>query len=128
MQFWIGISVLAVIVLWAIFGPMIWPISALDRDYSALNQAPSLAHPFGTDTLGYDLLARVTKGLQISLVVGFVAGPLATLIAAIVGAFAGYVGGWPDKVIAWVIDLLLVLPSFLILILLSRTSRRTAGS
>lgn len=117
-QFWIGGVVLTAIVLWAIFGPMLWPISHTERDYFALNQAPSLAHPFGTDTLGYDIFARVMAGLRISLIVGFVAGLLATAIAAIVGSIAGYLGGWADKVIAWFIDLLLVLPSFFILVLL----------
>ena len=117
-QFWIGAITLAAIVLWAVVGPFLWPISATTRDYFALNQAPSLAHPFGTDTLGYDLFARVMAGLQISLIIGFVAGPLATLIAGLVGSIAGYLGGVPDKVIAWFIDLLLVLPSFFILVLL----------
>jgi peptide/nickel transport system permease protein len=117
-QFWFGGAVLVAIILWAILGPLLWPISATTRDYFALNQPPSMAHPFGTDTLGYDVYARTMAGLQISLIVGFVAGPLATLIAGFVGALAGYLGGVSDKVIAWFIDLLLVLPSFFILVLL----------
>lgn len=117
-QFWIGGTIVGLIVLWAIFGPMLWPIGHTVRDYYALNQPPSLAHPFGTDTLGYDIFARVMAGLRISLVVGFVAGISATLLAAIIGSVAGYLGGWADKVIAWFIDLLLVLPSFFILVLL----------
>lgn len=125
-QFWIGGSVVLALVLWAIFGPMIWPISHTTRDYFALNQAPSLAHPFGTDTLGYDVFAQTMFGLRISLVVGFVAGPLATLIAGFVGAIAGYLGGWPDKVIAWFIDLLLVLPAFFILALLWPFTRQAS--
>ncbi len=116
--FWIGAVVLGAIVLWAVIGPLLWPIAYDTRDYSALNQAPSLAHPFGTDTLGYDIFARVMQGLRISLIVGFVAGPLATMIAAVVGSIAGYVGGATDKVMAWIIDLLLVLPAFFILVLL----------
>lgn len=117
-QFWIGGGVLVTIVLWAVVGPLLWPIGATTRDYFALNEAPSLGHPFGTDTLGYDMFARVMAGLQLSLIIGFVAGPLATLIAALVGAIAGYLGGVGDKIIAWFIDLLLVLPSFFILVLL----------
>ncbi len=117
-QFWIGATVLVAIVLWAVIGPLVWPISHTTRDYFSLNQGPSPAHPFGTDTLGYDLFAQTMAGLRISLIVGFVAGPLATLIAGFVGAIAGYVGGWSDKVIAWFIDLLLVLPAFFILVLL----------
>jgi peptide/nickel transport system permease protein len=116
--FWIGGSIVAVIVLWAVLGPLIWPIPFDLRDYSALNQSPSLAHPFGTDTLGYDIFSRVMAGLQISLIIGFVAGPLATLIAAIVGSIAGYVGGAVEGVLSWIIDLMLVLPSFFVLVLL----------
>lgn len=116
--FWLGGSILALVVLWAIFGPLIWPIAYDARDYAALNQSPSFAHPFGTDTLGYDIFARVMSGLQISLIIGFVAGPLATLIAAIVGSIAGYVGGITESIISWFIDLMLVLPAFFILVLL----------
>src|SRR5690606_31795726 len=57
-------------------------------------------------------------GLRISLIVGFVAGLLATFIAGLVGSIAGYLGGWAEKTIVWFIDLLLVLPSFFILVLL----------
>lgn len=117
-QFWFGGGVIALIVLWALIGPLFWPISHTTRDYLALNQPPSLAHPFGTDTLGYDIYAQVMSGLRISLIVGFVAGPLATVLAGLIGAIAGYVGGWVEKVIGWFIDLLLVLPSFFILVLL----------
>ena len=116
--FWIGGSIVAAIVLWAVLGAAIWPIPYDLRDYSALNQSPSLAHPFGTDTLGYDIFARVMAGLQISLIIGFVAGPLATLISAIVGSIAGYVGGVTEAVLSWIIDLMLVLPSFFVLVLL----------
>jgi len=116
--FWMGGGIVVAIVLWAVVGPLIWPIEFDLRDYGALNESPSLGHPFGTDTLGYDIFARVMAGLQISLIVGFVAGPLATLISAIVGSIAGYVGGVTEGVIGWVIDLLLVLPSFFILVLL----------
>ncbi len=117
-QFWVGGGVVVAIVLWALIGPLLWPIDHVTRDYLALNQAPSAAHPFGTDTLGYDVYARVMAGLRISLIVGFVAGPVATLIAGFLGAIAGYLGGWSDKVIAWFIDLLLVLPAFFIMVLL----------
>lgn len=117
-QFWVGGGVILAIVLWALLGPLLWPIDHTTRDYFALNQPPSAAHPFGTDTLGYDVYAQVMAGLKISLIVGFVAGPLATIIAGLVGAIAGYLGGWSEKVIGWFIDLLLVLPAFFILILL----------
>src|SRR4051794_32784535 len=87
-QFWVGGGVILAIVLWALVGPLLWPLDHATRDYFALNQPPSAEHPFGTDTLGYDIYAQVMAGLRISLIVGFVAGPLATVIAGLVGAIA----------------------------------------
>lgn len=117
-RFWIGAGSLAFLVLFATVGPLFSPYTIEMQDVLAFNAAPSLTHWFGTDTLGHDILVQTMVGLQKSLIIGFVAGPLATALAAIIGAFAGYIGGGPDKVIAWFIDLMLVLPTFFILILL----------
>ncbi|MEO5920140.1 MAG: ABC transporter permease, partial [Pseudolysinimonas sp.] len=117
-RFWVGGGVLVLLVLFATVGPFLSPYEITDQDVSAFNAGPSIAHWFGTDTLGHDILVQTMVGLQKSLIIGFVAGPLATALAAIVGAFAGYIGGATDKVISWFIDLMLVLPTFFILILL----------
>ncbi|MEO8262238.1 MAG: ABC transporter permease [Pseudolysinimonas sp.] len=117
-RFWAGAGVLAALFLFATVGPLLSPYSITDQDVMAFNAAPTAAHWFGTDTLGHDILVQTMVGLQKSLVIGFVAGPLATALAAIIGSFAGYVGGATDKVISWFIDLMLVLPTFFILILL----------
>ncbi|MBN9612895.1 MAG: ABC transporter permease [Actinobacteria bacterium] len=117
-RFWIGASVLVLMVLWAILGPMLSPWTILDQDVDNANYPPTVLHWFGTDLLGHDLYTQVTEGLRKSLIIGFIAGPLATIISALVGATAGYLGGWGDKAISWFIDLMLVLPTFFILILL----------
>jgi peptide/nickel transport system permease protein len=117
-RFWVGAVALVVLVLFATVGPLLSPYSITDQDVAAFNAGPSLAHWFGTDTLGHDILVQTMVGLQKSLVIGFVAGPLATTLSAIIGSFAGYIGGATDKVISWFIDLMLVLPTFFILILL----------
>jgi peptide/nickel transport system permease protein len=117
-RFWVGAASIGILVLFATVGPLFSPYKIEDQDVFAFNMGPSLTHWFGTDTLGHDILVQTMVGLQKSLVIGFIAGPLATALAAIIGAFAGYIGGAADKAIAWFIDLMLVLPTFFILILL----------
>jgi peptide/nickel transport system permease protein len=117
-RFWIGGSVIVMLVLFATVGPLLSPYRFDDQDPLYFNYPPTTVHWFGTDTLGHDVLTQTMVGLQKSLLIGFVAGPLATALSAVIGAFAGYVGGASDKVISWFIDLMLVLPTFFILILL----------
>jgi peptide/nickel transport system permease protein len=93
--------------------------SPADQDLINSSTGPSGTHWFGTDDIGQDIYAQTVSGLRKSLVIGLIAGPAGTLIAGFVGAFAGYVGGKTDAVISWLINLLLVLPVFFILVLLS---------
>lgn len=116
---WIGAGVLILMFLLAYVGPLLYPWSATDQDYLSFNKGPSLDHWFGTDTIGQDIFAQSMAGLQKSLLIGLIVGPVTAIIAGLVGAIAGYVGGVWDRVIVWIIDLLLVLPSFYILVLLS---------
>jgi ABC-type dipeptide/oligopeptide/nickel transport system permease subunit len=116
---WIGAGVLVLMFLLAYVGPLLYPWSSTDQDYLAFNKGPSLDHWFGTDTIGQDIFAQSMAGLQKSLLIGLIVGPVTAIIAGLVGAIAGYVGGAWDRVIVWIIDLLLVLPSFYILVLLS---------
>ncbi len=79
---------------------------------------PSLAHPFGTDRLGRDLLSRIIDGGQISIIVGFLSAAISTLIGLIVGVSAGYIRGWFDKSVVALIDLFLSVPTFFLLLTL----------
>lgn len=117
-RFWIGAGVIAIFVLLAVFGQLLTPWGPADQDVENMNYPPTVLHWFGTDILGHDLFSQIISGLQKSLIIGFVAGITSTLIAGVIGAVAGYLGGWGEKLLAWVIDLLLVLPTFYILILL----------
>jgi peptide/nickel transport system permease protein len=96
-----------------------------DLDYDALLQPPSLKHWFGTNALGQDLLARTLRGMQKSMLIGFCVALISTGIATTVGSVAGYFGGWRDRALMWLVDLLLVVPSFL---LIAIVSPRTKGS
>ncbi|TPW73117.1 ABC transporter permease [Schumannella sp. 10F1B-5-1] len=116
---WIGAIALALIALWAFVGPLLAPYNATDSDVLAFGAPPGNGHWFGTNDIGQDVYAQTLVGLQKSIIIGLIAGPLATLIAGLVGAIAGYFGGVADRVIVWIIDLLLVIPSFFILVLVS---------
>jgi peptide/nickel transport system permease protein len=83
-------------------------------------QGPSLSHWFGTTQVGVDVFAQTTRGLQKSLIIGLLVAVFSTGLSAIVGSVAGYLGGRTDKASMWFVDLMLVLPSFLVLVILSR--------
>lgn len=77
---------------------------------------PSLSHPFGTDQLGRDVLARMIWGARISLKVGFVATGIAVLIGIVLGALAGYYGRWVDTAIMRFVDIMLCFPTFFLIL------------
>lgn len=116
-RFWIGGSILVLMVLFAAFGNVINIYGPNDQDAYALNQPPSGEHWFGTDTDGYDIYAQVVVGLRKSIIIGLAAGIIGTFIAAIMGSLAGYLGGKVEMVINWLINFMLVLPSFFVLLL-----------
>ena len=118
-RFWIGAFVVIAMILWAIFGLWLTKWSPTDQDLINSRGGPSGSHWFGTDDIGQDIYAETVVGLRKSLAIGLIAGPLSTIISAFVGSFAGYVGGKADSVISWFINLLLVLPYFFLLVLIS---------
>jgi len=118
-RFWVGAITVGLIILWAIVGTWLYPYAFDDQDPLNMGIGPTNLHWFGTDSIGQDIYAQTIVGLRKSLVIGLIAGPLGTVIAAFVGSFAGYVGGKTDATISWFINLLLVLPSFFILVLIS---------
>ena len=115
-----GIYVIAFMFLFAFGGPYIAQWSYSENDFSSLLQGPSLSHWFGTTQVGVDVFAQTTRGLQKSLIIGLLVAVFSTGLSAIVGAVAGYLGGRTDKASMWFVDLMLVLPSFLVLVILSR--------
>lgn len=115
-----GLGVIAFMFLFAFGGPFIGQWNYSESDFSSLLKGPSASHWFGTTQIGVDVFAQTARGLQKSLVIGLLVAVFSTGLSAIVGAFAGYLGGRADKVTMWVVDLLLVLPSFLVLVILSR--------
>ena len=112
-----GSFILALMCLGVIVGPWLWPVAINDIDFAATLQGPSRAHPFGTDDLGQDILARMIYGGRISLAVGFAAMLIATLVGVIVGALAGISRGALNSFLTWLTDLFLSLPQLPLLLL-----------
>jgi peptide/nickel transport system permease protein len=110
--------ILALLILGVVIGPWLWPIPINDIDFSAQLQGPSLAHPFGTDDLGQDILARMMYGGRISLAVGLAAMVVATIVGVVIGASAGMSRKVADPVLMWVTDLFLSLPQLPLLLLI----------
>ncbi|MBD0322511.1 MAG: ABC transporter permease [Aldersonia sp.] len=107
--------------------PPLLPYDYQQLDYTALLQPPSAEHPFGTTQIGQDVLAQTLRGLQKSLIIGVCVAIFTTAIAALVGSLAGYLGGWTDRIVMWVVDLLLVVPSFIIIAVFTPRTK-TSGS
>lgn len=105
--------------------PPLLPYNYYDLDYNALQQPPSAAHWFGTNSLGQDLFAQTLRGLQKSLLIGLSVAFISTIIAATVGAVAGYFGGWRDRTLMWIVDLMLVVPSFILIAIVTPRTRQS---
>ena len=88
-------------------------------DFTAKNLAPSLAHPFGTDWMGRDMLLRTLAGLSTSVLVGLLAATVSSVIALVLGCAAALGGKRVDAVISWLIDLMMGIPHIVLLVLIS---------
>ncbi len=113
----VSLVILALMVLAITIGPLVWRVAINDIDFAASSQGPSLAHPFGTDDLGQDLLARMIYGGRISLAVGIAAMLVAVFVGILVGAIAGMSRGKVDAFLMWLTDLFLSLPTLPLLLL-----------
>ena len=115
----IGAILLLGLVFMAYVGIHFTKWSYTQHDFESFNSSPNGSHWFGTDETGQDLFAATMRGAQKSILIAFVVAIMATSFAAIVGSFAGYFGRWVDRSLMWVVDLLLIVPSFLIIAILS---------
>ncbi len=119
----LGLACLRLLFALAFLGPLLSPWGYAQQDPNAYLEPPSAQHWFGTTQIGEDVFAQTLRGLQKSLTIGLLVGVISTGLAAAVGAAAGYFGGWVDRALMWGVDLLLVLPSFLIIAILSPACR-----
>ena len=110
----LGLAIVLVFVLVAVFAPVIALQDPLQTSWSAVRKAPSAQYLFGTDEIGRDVLSRVIWGARASLMAGLVSVCIAMALGVPIGLLAGYVGGWVDGVISRFTDSMLAVP-FLIL-------------
>ncbi len=114
----VGLTVVIIIILLAVVGPLISPYSYSDQDFTSLNERPSREHWFGTDGLGRDLFTRVLYGARISLFIGVVASLVTLGIGVFYGGIAGYFGGKVDEIMMRFVDILYSIPFLLWIIIL----------
>ena len=107
--------------------PPLLPYSYSELDFYALQTPPSTEHWFGTNALGQDVFAQVLRGMQKSMLIGLCVAVISTLIAATVGSVAGYFGGWRDRALMWFVDLLLVVPSFILIAIITPRTKNSAN-
>ncbi|MFO0988039.1 MAG: ABC transporter permease [Alphaproteobacteria bacterium] len=110
----LGLAVVVLMILLAVFAPLVERYDPLATDWGAVRKAPSAAHWFGTDENGRDVFSRVVWGARASLLAGVISVSIALAIGVPVGLLAGYVGGWIDSLISRFTDAMLAIP-FLIL-------------
>ena len=114
----LSIAILVAIVLVTFFGQYFYTASPYRLDPHAILLPPSLEHPFGTDRLGRDLLARIIEGGKNSILIGVGSAVIASLIALIAGVSAGFFRGIVDKAFVIIVDLFLTFPTFFLLLAL----------
>src|SRR6266508_5063286 len=112
-----GIGVFAALLLLTLIGPLVYRAPTDAIDYSQGLLGPSAAHPFGTDDLGRDLLARALIGGRVSMAVGVVAVLISITFGTLIGSIAGFFGGQVDGLLMRFTDLFLALPALPLLLL-----------
>jgi peptide/nickel transport system permease protein len=111
---WPGLALLAVILLAAIFAPLLAPHDPLEQNIVARLAPPSAEFWLGTDSYGRDVLSRLIYGARISLAVGFISVLIAMVVGTAIGVVTGYVGGLLDQIVMSVLDVLLAFPTLLL--------------
>lgn len=109
-----GFLLVSLVGLAAIFAPEIAPHSPTAQDYNAIQQSPSLSHPFGTDDLGRDVFSRVLFGYRTVLTITITGVLMSFFIGTSFGLLAGYTGHWTDSIVMRGVDVLMSFPSLIL--------------
>lgn len=115
----LGLAGVLVFILVALVGPVVTTATYLAMDLPHRTAPPSLAHLFGTDQFGRDLVARVVHGARISLLVGVFSTAIGTVVGVAIGAVSGFVGGWLDEIVMRLLDIVLAFPQIVLAIALA---------
>ncbi len=114
----VGLVFLVIMVLGAIFIPLLSPYAYDAQDLTIRNLSPCLEHPFGTDKLGRDIMVRVFYGARISLAIAFSTAFINLAIGVVYGGIAGYIGGKVDMVMMRIVDIIYSVPTLLYTVLI----------
>jgi peptide/nickel transport system permease protein len=106
----IGLIMVVAVALFCFAGPLFWHTNQVNTNLLQVNEAPSAAHPLGTDDLGYDVLGRLMAGGQSSLEVGLAVALVATGLGVLYGVISGFAGGITDAVLMRFVDIILAIP------------------
>ncbi len=110
----VAFGMFALIVVVAIFGPMLAPYSPLASDSANALKPPSWDHWFGTDNLGRDVFSRVLVATRLDLLISVIAVAISFVIGGALGALAGYYGGWWDRIVGRMVDTIMAFPLFVL--------------
>lgn len=106
----IALAVIVVMLLAGIFAPVVAPYDPLEIDFASIMAPPNLAHLFGTDPFGRDVLTRIIYGARTAMIIGFLSSFLGCSIGALIGVASAYYGGKVDLIVQRVVDIMLVFP------------------
>jgi len=107
-------SLFFLMILMALFGPLLVAHDPLATDAAQALQSPSWSHPFGTDHLGRDMLSRVIVATRLDLGIALSAVALSFLAGSAIGCAAGYWGGWTDRIVGRITDTIMAFPLFVL--------------
>ncbi|MFC9876119.1 ABC transporter permease [Nocardia salmonicida] len=114
----LAVLILLIVILWAVLPQVFTSGDPYTRDLANKLAAPSLEHPFGTDSLGRDLFTRFVHGTRTTLLAALIALAIGLGVSSVIGLLAGYLGGAVDEVVGRVIDVFLAVPGLLIALML----------
>lgn len=112
----LGMVIIIILILLAVFADVIAPYDYAEQDYSAVKLGPCLEHPFGTDNMGRDILSRCLYGARYSLPIGFICVICALLVGGSLGFICAYFGGTTDNIIMRIMDIFASIPPTLMAI------------
>lgn len=117
----VGLALLIVIGLIAIFAPLIAPDGPFKLGGPRLAPIGTDGFPLGTDHLGRSILAQLAYGARVSLTIGLVAAAISMVVGVIIGSLAGFYGGWVDIILSRLTDMFLIIPAFFLIIVIVAT-------
>jgi len=115
----VGLVIIVLLILMAIFAPLIAPYGYAERTPGAFRQSPSGDHLFGTDRIGRDVFSRIIYGARVSMKVGILATTLTLFIGVTMGSIAGFFGGIVDTIIMRITDIFLAIPYIVLAVVIA---------